>query len=185
MERKKKEQSLVEAQRISDEILRRRKQHFSVSRMSRHIAAIREQNPVIADVDVYREVVRNLEFVDVIEVGAVNLLNFPEYVRPDLPPTAADPASSLDIFLANKEATDNKLAEYNRLVDEAERRLTRATAPELYESATGELVEIRPQPIEPAFYLPIFDPQKEFDLQNYTELHIDPNDEIHPMYLPQ
>ena len=185
LERLKESKSLAEAQRIAAEISRRRKQHFSVQRMSRLISAIREENPIIADVDVYREVVRNLEFVDVVEVGAVNLLNFPEYVRPDLPPTTNDPASSLDIFLANKEATEKKLAEYNRIVDEAERKLTRETAPEVYESATGDLIEIRPQPVEEAFYLPIFDPQEVFNLSNYTELHIDPNHQIDPMYLPQ
>lgn len=145
------------AQFYSDQIRSRTNQHFTVEKLVTHMEEIRrdfaDSGRVISDQDLFGEIVRNLEFVEVMGGTQPNLLNFPEYVKPDLLPTPADLLSSYEVTLTNEEIKERKIRELLRANNELLELIdTRHGAPR----QEVEQVELN-----------LFDPQIEFDLSNY------------------
>lgn len=178
---REKERRLVEARSISEMIARRTRQHFSAERMAQLIAAIRaEKGHVYSDQDVYREVVSNLEFVEV-NGPLMDLSQIPDYIQPDLPapqlPVSIFPVDSYEDWQA-------KLEEKCRLLNEKVDKIWPTRTTETYRTADGQEITIVAQPIDEALMPPqIPDPKIMFDLSQYTDLHFDPNQQIDPMYL--
>lgn len=143
------------AQFYSAQIQFRTNQHFAVEKIMEHMNEIRKDfashNKVISDQDLFGEIVRNLQFVE--NLGPVaNLLNFPEYVKPDLLPVPSDIMASYEVTLTNEELKQKKIEELLRKNDEI-----------------LDIIDTRhgaPRSNEPVDIPLVFDPRILFDFHN-------------------